>query len=514
MSEHPEFVVLVVLAAIIAVLITSRRTGAPYPVLLVAAGLLVGLVPGSPELQVDPRVVLLGVLPPLLFWPAFLSSPWELRAHLRAIVSLAFALVLATTAATAAFAHLVVGLRWGPAFVLGAVVSATDPVAATAALRRLGAPRRVVVVLEGESLVNDAAALVAYAVAIEAVVTGRFSAGDAALRLVVATAGGVAIGLAAGWLLDRALQRIIEPLNAITLVLFGAYFAYLPAEWCGASGVLAAVTAGLYLGWREPRAHRPTTRLAGYAFWNELIFLLHALVFFAIGLELRAVLHGVRGHGVGQLALWTAAVVAATIALRIAWVFLAVWVPERRRRGDGAASWRECAVKAWAGMRGVVSVAAALAIPLRFPDRALVVFLAYGTVVVTLIVQGGTLPAVARALGVERDGGDIEEARARAEAARAALERAEALAAQAPQECVEHLRHRYEERLRLHSARAEGAPDDALEQAIEACAWLRHELIEAEHEALVRLRERGAVSEDIYQRIQQDLDLAHGRLEE
>jgi CPA1 family monovalent cation:H+ antiporter len=522
MALHPEVVVLVVLATIVGVLVVARRAHRPYPVLLVAAGLAVAWLPGMPTVRIDPEIVLLGVLPPLLFWPAFLSSPAELRAQARSIASLAIGLVLATTVAVAAFAHAVVGVRWDVAFVLGAVVSATDPVAAAATLRRIGVPRRVLVVLEGESLVNDAAALVAYAVAVEAVVRGTFSPTDAALRFTLGAAGGVAIGLAVGALLTWALEHVREPLNAITLVLFSAYFAYLPAELIGASGVLAAVAAGLLFGWREPRSHRANVRLVGYAFWEELVFLLHAFVFFAIGLELRAVLDGVREYTLGELARWTATVTAVTIGLRIAWVYLTVYVPQRRVRRDRAAVWRECAVKAWSGMRGVVSVAAALGLPFTtaagrpFPARDLVIFLAYGTVVGTLLLQGGTLPAVARLLRVGGEDTSTEEARVRVLAAESALRRADELAAQpwVPETCLQEARRGHEERLRRATLRAAGTPDEELERTAERCDRLEHELLDAERDALVGLRERGAVDEDVYQRIQRELDLAHAPLDD
>jgi CPA1 family monovalent cation:H+ antiporter len=380
----------------------------------------------------------------------------------------------------------------------------------------------VVVILEGESLVNDAAALVAYTVAVEAVVTGRFSLGETALRFVAGGLAGVVIGVAAGRAMAWALQRMEDPLLAITLVLFGAYFAYLPAELVGASAVLAAVAAGLTLGWLDPRADRPHIRVAGYAFWDELVFLLNALVFLAIGLELPAILDAVRGIRAPDLALWALAVPGVAIVLRILWVYVVLWAPERLERGQATGLWRECALKAWAGMRGVVSLAAALAIPLStdagaaFPDRDLVIFLAYATVVSTLVVHGMTLPVMLHLLRVGGDDDEEERSVARVSAAEAALRRADELDDEpwVPRQCLSELRRVYERRRRRYAARAHGTPDRGLEREAEACGRVRHELLEAAREAVVDLRERGVVSEDVHQEIQHDLDLADLRAED
>src|SRR4029453_12179902 len=245
----------------------------PYPIVLVLGGLVLGFMPGVPRAELPPDLVLVLFLPPLLYQAAFFSSPRDLRANARAITLLAVGLVLVTMSAVAVVAHtLVGGLPWAAAFALGAIVSPTDPLAATAIARRLGVPRRLVTVLEGESLVNDATALVAYRLAVAAVVGGSFTVWEAGLRFVVGTVGGVTIGLAVGWLLAEARRRIEDPVVEIVLSVVTGYAAYLPAELLGVSGVLAAVTAGLYVGWRAPELASPSTRLLGFSFWEVLVY--------------------------------------------------------------------------------------------------------------------------------------------------------------------------------------------------------------------------------------------------
>jgi CPA1 family monovalent cation:H+ antiporter len=329
----------------------------PYPILLVLGGLVLGFVPGVPPAELPPDLVLVLFLPPLLYQAAFFSSPRDLWANARPITLLAVGLVLVTMTAVAVVAHaLVAGLPWAAAFALGAIVSPTDPLAATAIARRLGVPRRLVTVLEGESLVNDATALVAYRLAVAAVVAGSFSLWGAGLQFVGRGIGGVAIGLAVGWLIAEALRRIEDPMVKIVLSVVTGYAAYLPADRLGVSGVLAAVAAGLYVGWRAPQLASPATRLLGVSFWEVLVYLLNAVLFVLVGLQLHPILSELTGSSVAVLVGQAALVSAVVIAVRVGWGFTVTYLvraldrrPAQRAR---RASVRERLVAGWSGMRG------------------------------------------------------------------------------------------------------------------------------------------------------------------
>ena len=282
-----EFVLVSLLVAVAVLASAARAVNIPYPIVLVLGGLVMGFIPGLPDIELEPELVLVLFLPPLLYSAAFFANLRELKQDLRAISLLAIGLVLATMCAVAAVAHsLIDGLPWAAAFALGAIVAPTDPVAATTVARRLAVPRRIVSVIEGESLINDGTALVAYRVAVAAAVGGSFSLVDAGLEFLGSAAGGVAIGLAVGWVIAWIRARIDDVLVEVTISLLSGYAAYLPAEALDASGVLAAVTCGIYLGWQAPRISTAQMRLQGYAVWDTLVFLLNALLFVLIGLQL------------------------------------------------------------------------------------------------------------------------------------------------------------------------------------------------------------------------------------
>ena len=296
MAEHFSLVVFGLLVAVAGLVLLSDVFAVPYPIFLVLGGLSLGFVPGMPELELEPDLVLLIFLPPLLYSAAFFSSLRDLKANIRPIGLLSVGLVALTTVVVAGVAHWIVGLSWPVAFVLGAIVSPTDPVAATAIAERLGVPRRIVTVLEGESLINDGSALVLYQTA-RAVAVGSvaFSFLELGLRFVVGVVVGVAIGLLVGYVVAAVRRRVENPLVEITISLFTGYAAYLPAEELGiigipASGILAAVTAGLYLGWHAPRLTSPSTRLQAFALWEVLTFMLNSLLFILIGLQLPTIL--------------------------------------------------------------------------------------------------------------------------------------------------------------------------------------------------------------------------------
>src|SRR3954462_2225207 len=466
------------LIAVAAMLIFAPRVHVPYPILLVVGGLALGLIPGLPHLHIDPDVILIGLLPPLLYGTAFFTSVTDLRANKGTITLLATGLVLFTMVGVAVVAHAVIdGMSWPAAFVLGAVVSPTDPLAATAIGRRLGVPRRIISVIEGESLVNDGTALVAYRFAVVAVLSGTFSLGDAALDFVVSVAGGIAIGLVVGYLVRQVRRRLDDPPAEITVSIFTGYVAYLVAGAAGVSAVLAAVTVGLYMGWYTPELPTAEMRLRGVAVWELLLFVVNALLFVFIGLQLPTILDDLSGISTAQLIGYAAAVCGAVIVVRFLWLFPATYVPRllsrRWRERTPAPPWQWVALAVWAGMRGAVSLAAALAIPLTtdageaFPDRALIVFLAFSVIFATLVLQGLSLPLVIRALRLE-DESEIEaeqEAKARIRAAEAALARLEELEGESwvRESTAERLRGTYSFRQRRFASRLDPEADDSLE---------------------------------------------------
>jgi CPA1 family monovalent cation:H+ antiporter len=526
LSVHHALVLLAILAAAAMLLSLAPRLRVPYPILLVLGGLALGFVPGLPTLTLDPELVLVGVLPPLLYASAYFTSLREFAANRRQIGLLSVGLVLVTMVAVAAGAHAFVGLDWAPAFVLGAIVAPTDPTAATAIARRLGIPRRVVVVIEGESLVNDGTALVAYRYAVVAVVAGSFSLAHATASFVVSVAGGIAMGLAVGWLIRQARRRIDDPPAEIAIALLTGYFAYLPAEAADVSGVLAAVTAGLYVGWYTPELTSSTVRLQGDAVWNILVFLLNTLLFALLGLQLRSVLDGVSQWSPARLAWYGLAVGGTVILTRLVWIFPASYLPRlllrRVREADPYPPWQQPAAIGWAGMRGAVSMAAALAIPLAtnagepFPDRDLIVFLTFSVILVTLVFQGLTLPLVIRLLGLEADGIDDRlEAKARIKAAGAALVRLEELVAAGGvrEDTAERIRGAYTFRQDRFRSRFDDGDDGAIEERSQSYQRLRRELLEAERRSVVELRRRGIVNNDVMHRVQRDLDLELERLD-
>ncbi len=434
-----ELALLSILVAVTALLIVAQWARIPYPILLVVGGLGLAAIPGIPEVELDPDVVLLVILPPLLYAAAFFTPLRELRRNVRAISTLAVGLVLATMVAVAVVAHEALGFDWPEAFVLGAIVSPTDPVAATSIARRLGVPGRIVTVVEGESLVNDATALVAYKFAVAAVVTGSFSMLDASGEFVLTVAGGLAVGIAVGALIAAIRRRLDNPPVEVTIALLSGYFAYLPAEAIGVSGVLAAVTVGIYMGRLTSRLTSPTTRIQGVAVFQILTFLLNSALFVLVGLQLPTVIDGIADLDTGDLIRDGALVAATVIATRILFVFPITYVPRRLfrdvREHDPYPPWRHTVLVSWTGMRGAVSLAAALALPLTtdaggaFPNRDLIVFCAFSVILATLLIQGLTLPPLIKWLGVDDYDEELEqeEVTARLRAIDAALRRIDEL---------------------------------------------------------------------------------------
>lgn len=507
-------VVVVFLAAI------SRRLHIPAPLLLVLGGLAGALVPGIPEVHLEPDLVLLLFLPPLLYGDAWDTSWRDFRANLRPIGLLAVGLVFATTLAVGAVAHAALpGLPWAVAFTLGAIVSPTDAVASVAIAERLGMPQRLVTIIEGESLVNDASALVAYRFAVAAVLTGAFSAPRVLIEFVWVAGAGVAVGLATGWIVLRIWRRFTDPTLAVVFSLLTPYFAYLPAERVGASGVLAVVTAGLLVGHRAPVVVTHEQRLTGYAVWESMEFLINGLVFILLGLQLRPVFAGI-GDGHLRPLLWASWwVTVAMILVRLLWVFPATaiprWLSPALRKRDPTPSWRVLSVLGWTGLRGAVSLAIALSLPLQlpsgqpFPFRAELLFVTFNAVVLGLLLQGLSLAPLIRSLGLRDDGTVAREThRARVAAARAGTEKLEALLAEpwVPRTKAERLRDTLRERLQFLES-----PPPALHQSYQR---MMREVLEAERSAVLKLRDEGSIGDEARRVVERDLDLEETRVEE
>jgi CPA1 family monovalent cation:H+ antiporter len=515
--------------------IAARKVGLPYPVLMVLCGLALGLMPGLPQFTFAPELVLPVFLPPLLFPAALLTSWRDFKNNLRPIFLLAVGLVLFTMLAVAWAAHACIpGLPWNAAFVLGAIVSPPDAIAATAVFERLAVPRRIVTILEGESLVNDTVALVAYRFAVVAVVTGRFSTGEAALQLPLVAIGGAAIGAVVGLAVDWILRRLDDPPVQITISLLAPFLAYLSAERWGCSGALAIVTAGVFLGWRLPRMVNARTRLELGAFWRMLVYLLNGIVFVSIGLQLPQVTHGLEQQVPWPRLLFQAGAVSlVAIVVRLLWIFPAAYVPRflspSLRARDPYPDWRHVAIIGWSGMRGVDSLATALALPLvtaagvPFPGRNIIIFVSFVVILLTLVAQGLSLPPLIRVLGVKGDEkADCEEHIARLAANQAALEYLEDLiksdSEHRPQ--ITLLQAEYHERLAQleHEDEAEtaneagqgasGDPSPPLSRFHE----LAKEALQIERDTIIGLRNQHRINDETLRVVQRDIDLADARL--
>ena len=493
----------------------ARAVGLPYPIVLVVGGLAIGFVPGMPDVEIDPDIVFLVFLPPLVHAAAYSASPKRLRVDAMPIAALALGLVALSIGAVAVVAHALVGaLTWPAAITLGAIVAPTDPVAATAVFRRAGVPERIVGLVSGESLVNDASALVAYRLAIAAAVTGSFSLAGGAGDLVLVSAGGIAVGVVVAGLSAWLRRRLDDSLIEITVTLLTAYVAYVGAEELGVSGVLAAVASGVVLGRLGGRLFSPGTRLEANAFWGVGTFLLESTLFILVGLAFPAIIDALPGS-VGALALDAALVSVVVIVVRLAF---AAALPT-------SLSLRERAVLGWSGMRGAVSLAAALAVPLTidggapFPGRDEILFLTVGVIGVTLVLQGLTLPTVLRVmLHGEGDAEPIPDQRRRAlarfDSVDAALGRIAELAREDELEpaMVERARELYTSRA---SQLAGECRTGVAEANTNTDAWLRLrlELLHVERSELVEARDRGDIAHEVMLVVERDLDLEEERIQ-
>lgn len=522
---HQAELVVLLFAIVAAAVLVARRFALPYPIVLVLVGLALSLVPRLPEVRLSPDIVFFFFLPALIY-PAALFTSWrDFRRNLRPILLLAIGLVLFTTVAIAYVAHsLIPALPWAAAFALGAIVSPPDAIAATSVLRRLAVPHRIQSILEGESLVNDATALVALQFAVAASMTGTFSLGEAGLRFVWVAVGGIGFGLLVGFVIRWVHAHLDDPPVQITISLLTPFLAYLPAERLHVSGVLAVVAAGILLGWSSPLVS-PRFRLQAFAFWEIVVFLLNGVVFITIGLQLPGILRELNGESHLSLAKDALLVSAAVVLVRIAWVFAGAYLPfllsKKLCARERVPEWRNVALIAWSGMRGVVSLAAAFALPFvlnngsPFPGRNYILFLTFSVILTTLVFQGLTLPILIGKLGITGDGSAEEEERsARVEANKAAIELIEQLSAKKEfsTDTVQRLRAEYDERLAQLELCAENPDECRGEIATPQYQRLQQRALNVERKTIIRLRNQHVINDDALRHIQRDLDLAEARL--
>jgi CPA1 family monovalent cation:H+ antiporter len=518
-------ILILLLAVIAAVAVVATRLKIPSAILLVLAGVVLAVVPNLPTVELAPELVLLLVLPPVIYSSAVAMSWREFRFNLRPISLLAVGCVAFTTLAVAAATHWLLGFSWPLGFVVGAIVSPPDAVAPLSIARRMQLPKRILVVLEGEGLANDATALVLYRFAVAAVSVGVFSLGQAAGAFAAIVAGEIIWGIGVGWLMLRLRRWVGDPRIEITLSILTPFLAYWPPELLGGSGVLATVTTGLYISWNGLRLISAATRLQGIFFWDLFIYLIEGLVFLITGLQARPLITRIGHYSISELAISAAVVSAVVIMARFVWMYPATYIPRwlfpAIRRKDPSPPWQTPFVLAFTGIRGIVSLAAALAIPFTtangqpFPDRDLILFLAFSVILVTLVGQGLMLPTVIRALGLahighrERHAYRVEEYQARREAIAAATERLVQLTAerQLSEEIVQPLRAQQRDRLKQFELRSEGhrkVPE--LHDDIELL------LIAAERQRINQLFSSGKLNDDARRRIERELDLREAHL--
>jgi monovalent cation/hydrogen antiporter len=506
----------------------ARQLNWPRPVLLVLAGLAIALTPGLPRVELEPDLVLLVFLPPIIYYAAFGMSWQAFYANLRPIMLLAVGCVVFTTISVAGAAHWLIGMAWPVAFVLGAIIAPTDTVAPLAIARRLGIPNRISAILEGEGLVNDATALVLFKFAVAAVATGQFSLVKATITFGAIAIGETVYGLIVGWLMLRLRYLAREPRIEVTLALLTPYLSFWVPHELGGSGVLATLVAGIYVGSKGVELIPSNTRLQALFFWDFVLDLITGAMFLLTGLQARIVLDGHGDMRLGRLLLYGFAISLVAIVVRFVWVFPATYLPRwalpRLGARDPAPPWAEPFVVALTGVRGVVSLAAALSIPFTiglgqpFPDRGLILFLTFSVILVTFVCLGPALPLVAWSLGLiergsqERRERDALEARTQVEAARAALERLGHIARQKqlPPEVVSQLRTRHEEHIaHLERLRASDGDGGSLAKQKEAGALA---LIAAERHYINELLRAKLIGDEVRRRIERDLDLREERL--
>lgn len=504
----------------------ARRTGLPTEVLLVLGSLILSLLPGLPAPVLNPDVVFTLFLPPILFAAAYFTSWRDFKKNRRPIFLLAFGLVLFTTSLVGLAAHsLGLGMSWPVAFLLGAIVSPPDAAAASAIIRKLGVPRRVVTIIEGESLVNDATALVAYRFALAAIATGSFSLPKAVLQFVLVAAGGAAVGWVVAVGSIFIVRRLKDSTAETTLTLVTSFAAYIFAEQLGFSGVISTVVAGLYYGRRLPSVTSAQTHIEGEAAWKTVLFIINGLVFTLIGLQMPAVMKGLDGYSWRQLATYGATIALVVIVVRFIWMYPAAYIPRKLfpsiGRKDPMPPLGVIMALSWAGMRGIVSLAAALSIPLTlpsgeaFPFRHLLIFLAYVVILTTLLIPATTFPALMRWLRIQDDGENRrEETAARLALFTAGLRELDTLkrASGSSVELLESIAVRYERGIQTLKGNLEPHAFSPLFDEDQMLRQLMRKLLEAERNALANLRHTAAIHDEVFFQLSREIDIEETRL--
>lgn len=516
--------VIILLAVVTALAQITDLIKVPYPILLVLVGMGIGLVPWIPPVILHPEVVFLIFLPPILFDAAWSTSWPEFRAAKRPITLLAIGCVIFTTCAVAWVAHAFIpGLGWAEAFVIGAIISPPDAVAAASATKGLSVPKRVITILEGESLVNDATGLIAYRYAVAAVVTGTFNLWEAGYTFIFVALGGILLGLVVGWM-SKVLIRAIpdNPTTDTTFTFLVPYISYLFAESIHVSGVLAVVAAGLYLSWNSSEIFSQQTRLQASGSWRTVIFILNGVIFILIGLQIPNISQSLREYSLLTLIKFGAIISGAVITGRILWVipgtYLPRWFSKNIRTTEPKPDPKLVAIVGWSGMRGVVSLAAALALPLviegskPFPHRNLIIFLTFSVIFATLVIQGLTLRPLIKFLGVTSDGKEHEdEALARLKIASSVIEHIEEnYSIVLTEEVLNQVKTKYE--IRIQRLR-KGAEHNRLnEDQINQFHNIQKELLALERKLVIGLRKEGRISDEALRKIEYELDLEETRL--
>jgi monovalent cation/hydrogen antiporter len=516
---------MVVLAA---VGVAARRLNTPPAILLVLVGAVLALTPGLPAMELAPEVVLLLILPPIIYWSAVAMSWREFRFNLRPIVLLAVGCVIFSAFAVAAAMHWLLGLPLLLGLVVGAIVSPPDAVAPLSIARRMRIPRRIVVVLEGEGLGNDATALILYRFAVVAVSFGSFSISQAVGTFAMIVFGEILWGVGVGWAMLRLRQWVKDPSIEITLSLITPFLAYWPPEYLGGSGVLATVTVGLYVSWNGPNLISSATRLQGIFFGGFIMYLIEGMIFLITGLQARTLAASLHGYAVFELASTAIVVCLVLIAARFVWVYPTIYLPRLLvpaiRRADPSPPWQWAFVLSFTGVRGIVSLAAALAIPLTiangapFPGRDLILFVTFTVILVTLVVQGLLFPLVIRALNLadagrrERALDHRHEQEARQEAITAALACLDQLVREdkLSDELVRPIRAEHRERLRHIENRTRG--DESHRKQTEQHDEIELKLIAAERQRINELYRAGKIIDEARRRIERELDLREAQL--
>jgi monovalent cation/hydrogen antiporter len=517
---------LILLAVLAGTALLARRINVAPAILFMLAGIALAFVPGMPAVELPPELVLLLVLPPLIYSASVAMSWREFKFNLRPIILLSVGCVVFTAFAVAAATHYLIGLPWGVGFLLGAIVAPPDVVAPLAIARKLGMPRRILVVLEGEGLANDATALILYRFAVAAISTGLFSLPKATGTFAVIVICEILFGVAVGWLSLRVRHRARDPQVEITLSLITPYLAFWIPEHLGGSGVIATVACGLYISWNGPLLISSATRLQGIFFWDLVIFLVEGLLFLLTGSQMRLLFEKSKAFPLQDIVLTTALVVIIVIIARFAWVYPATYLPrvisKRTRERDPSPTWQATFVIAFTGVRGAVSLAAALALPFTlpggeaFPYRDMILFVAFGVIFITLVGLGSGLPAVVRWLGVAKDGRKEHvaeheaEIAARREALDAALKSLDAITddRELSDEVVKLLRARHE----VRTNQLPDALDPNAHDVTVAGTALTRELIAEERKFIHVLLRDGKITDETRRRIERDLDLEEASL--